>query len=288
MTVAPMVRQASPPSSCYVVELHLLSTEAVDLATSRLAEAVTRAATLRAGRHPMVPRRAVFIGGLLAGSTAASRARPPPSSSPACSIAMAAACGAYLTTDQQCLKCTGLHQASLHKAGCSGPDLAGYCKRAGQLQCGVASSAFTSCNACVQSAVATEALDFWWSWGTNSSLQPTLPAQAYEQAMRTFIPMLWGEGRPADAAYSFLQSGSQFVMGFNEPDQYGPACDGDWPLPEFGCLKGEWRAATSSGWAPLFDPTAGKPSCRRDCHSAAPPSTFSRCFNSDGERASAK
>ena len=26
----------------------------------------------------------------------------------------------------------------------------------------------------------------------------------------------------------------------------------------------------------------------RDCHSAAPPSTFSRCFNSDGERASAK
>ena len=27
---------------------------------------------------------------------------------------------------------------------------------------------------------------------------------------------------------------------------------------------------------------------RRDCHSAAPPSTFSRCFNSDGERASEK
>ena len=27
---------------------------------------------------------------------------------------------------------------------------------------------------------------------------------------------------------------------------------------------------------------------RRDCHSAAPPSIFSRCFNSDGERASPK
>ena len=27
---------------------------------------------------------------------------------------------------------------------------------------------------------------------------------------------------------------------------------------------------------------------RRDNHSAAPPSTFSRCFNSDGERASTK
>ena len=32
----------------------------------------------------------------------------------------------------------------------------------------------------------------------------------------------------------------------------------------------------------------GNSSRRRDCHSAAPPSTFSRCFNSDGERASAK
>ena len=30
------------------------------------------------------------------------------------------------------------------------------------------------------------------------------------------------------------------------------------------------------------------PSRRPDCHSAAPPSTFSRCFNSDGERASSK
>ena len=26
-------------------------------------------------------------------------------------------------------------------------------------------------------------------------------------------------------------------------------------------------------------------SCRRDCHSAAPPSTFRKCFNVDGERA---
>ena len=32
----------------------------------------------------------------------------------------------------------------------------------------------------------------------------------------------------------------------------------------------------------------GTASCRRDCHSAAPPSPFGRCFNRDGERASAK
>ena len=32
----------------------------------------------------------------------------------------------------------------------------------------------------------------------------------------------------------------------------------------------------------------GATSRRRDCPSAAPPSAFSRCFNSDGERASAE
>ena len=32
----------------------------------------------------------------------------------------------------------------------------------------------------------------------------------------------------------------------------------------------------------------GEASRRRDCHSATPPSTVSRCFNRDGERASAK
>ena len=47
---------------------------------------------------------------------------------------------------------------------------------------------------------------------------------------------------------------------------------------------------------PLHEPAAdgartGSGACgsrRRDCHSAAPPCTFSRCFNSDGERASVK
>ena len=32
----------------------------------------------------------------------------------------------------------------------------------------------------------------------------------------------------------------------------------------------------------------GKLSRRRDCHSAAPPSPFSRCFNRHGERVPAK
>ena len=40
-----------------------------------------------------------------------------------------------------------------------------------------------------------------------------------------------------------------------------------------------------------YNGTAGTWGCgsrRRDCHSAAPPSTYSRCFNRDGERAPAK
>ena len=44
----------------------------------------------------------------------------------------------------------------------------------------------------------------------------------------------------------------------------------------FGCWRR--RRLRHGGWT----------SRRRDCHSAAPPSPFSRCFNSDGERASAK
>eukprot|EP00662_Eupelagonemidae_sp_cell21_P004757 gene4757-14672_t len=44
-------------------------------------------------------------------------------------------------------------------------------------------------------------------------------------------------------------------MGFNEPDMYGPSCNGDAAVPNWSCKKGEWRSATSSGWATLFDPS---------------------------------
>ena len=40
--------------------------------------------------------------------------------------------------------------------------------------------------------------------------------------------------------------------------------------------------------AKLWAVDTGEESRRRDCHSTAPPSTCSWCFNSDGERASAK
>ena len=60
---------------------------------------------------------------------------------------------------------------------------------------------------------------------------------------------------------------------------------------ERGCRMQETRAdrfhANGSVYEDPFHPCLPG-SRRRDCHSAAPPSTFSRCFNRDVDRASAK
>ena len=58
-----------------------------------------------------------------------------------------------------------------------------------------------------------------------------------------------------DGGYGFLSDAS-FVMGYNEPDMYGPACDGDWNPPAYGCVLGGYRPATSSGFPELFDPAS--------------------------------
>jgi hypothetical protein len=119
------------------------------------------------------------------------------------------------------------------------------------LQCGVASAVFSTCPACLRTALSRPGLKFWWSWG----IEPELDSQALgpdltAAARQLFVPMLWGQGNPP--TYDFLSGGSTHVMGFNEPDQSGPSCDGDWHPPAYGCADGEWRAATSSGWAPLL------------------------------------
>lgn len=87
------------------------------------------------------------------------------------------------------------------------------------LQCGVASAIFSTCPKCLETAHATGALEFWWSWGTEievdtAALGPELTAASQE----LFVPMLWGEGNPP--SYDFLSSGSTHVMGFNEPGKY--------------------------------------------------------------------
>eukprot|EP01063_Lacrimia_lanifica_P011218 TRINITY_DN18025_c0_g1_i1.p1 TRINITY_DN18025_c0_g1~~TRINITY_DN18025_c0_g1_i1.p1 ORF type:complete len:534 (+),score=166.27 TRINITY_DN18025_c0_g1_i1:52-1653(+) len=120
------------------------------------------------------------------------------------------------------------------------------------LKCGVASAEFHACPTCLTALMKAGALDFWWNWGTAPKLDASsfTPAEA-AAANGSFVPMLWDATKPADL--SFLER-SGYVMGFNEPDMYGPACDGS-AQPAYGCSPGEYRAATSSGQSKaLFDP----------------------------------
>ncbi|CAE8718566.1 unnamed protein product, partial [Polarella glacialis] len=106
-------------------------------------------------------------------------------------------------------------------------------------------------------AVQTGALDFWWNWKTSPEVVDFfgIPEGIVKKATASYVPMIWGNSAPANG-YDFLATQS-YIMGFNEPDMYGPACNGAWDPPAHGCKKGETRPATSAGWAPLFDPSRG-------------------------------
>ena len=65
---------------------------------------------------------------------------------------------------------------------------------------------------------------------------------------------------------------------------YGCTC----ACPGRGLSQQEASTSTTSPGRAKTVEISSRPSHWRDCHSAASPSTFSRCFNSDGERASAK
>ena len=123
------------------------------------------------------------------------------------------------------------------------------------LKCGVASANFPECPACMKTLLASGKLGFWWNWDLAPKMDETLLTDTEKRQMHAaFTPMLWGQGEPP--SYAFLSSYAAEVQTYNEPDQYGPACVGDWDPPAFGCSKGEYRAATSAGWQPLFDPSS--------------------------------
>ena len=118
------------------------------------------------------------------------------------------------------------------------------------LRCGVATNAFPECPSCLKTLLATKKLDFWWNWDTQPLVDESVLSSAEAEAMHSaFTPMVWGQGDLP--SYAFLSSESPEVQTYNEPDQYGPACVGDWDPPAFGCGKGEYRPATSAGWQPL-------------------------------------
>ena len=114
------------------------------------------------------------------------------------------------------------------------------------LECGVASAVFGLNPATAATAVNTGKLSFWWNWNTNIAMDTSTLDDTTVAALReSFVPMVWGTATPT--SFDFMTDHSGDVMGFNEPDLYGPACcncDG----------KQSYYPATSSGWAPLFNP----------------------------------
>ena len=114
--------------------------------------------------------------------------------------------------------------------------------------CGVATNQFGSNRATLAAAVNTGKLSFWWNWGTAPKIDLAgIPTSVAAATNKTFIPMLWGQAPPDD--YSFLSAAEGHLMGYNEPDLYGPAC--------CNCdQKQSYFPATSSGWLPLFNPVS--------------------------------
>ena len=76
--------------------------------------------------------------------------------------------------------------------------------------------------------------------GTHGGLRLAPPRSATAAYLNaTYVPMIWGTVLPS--SLGFLADREGDVMGYNEPDQYGPACcncDG----------KQSYYPATSSGW----------------------------------------
>lgn len=116
------------------------------------------------------------------------------------------------------------------------------------LQCGVASAVFSTNPEAAETAVGTGKLSFWWNWNTVTGIDAAAINGTVGQHLQdAFVPMVWGTAFPSDLSWLHDKEGD--VMGWNEPDQYGPACcncDG----------KQSYYPATSSGWAPVFNPTS--------------------------------
>ena len=117
---------------------------------------------------------------------------------------------------------------------------------AAPLKCGVATGTFALNTPTLTTSVQTGKMSFWWNWNTAPVLDTSGMSNATIAAMnKAFVPMLWGTASPSD--YDFLKDKEGDVMGFNEPDLYGPEC--------CNCKgKQQYYPATSSGWLPLFNP----------------------------------
>ena len=149
------------------------------------------------------------------------------------------------------------------------------------LQCGVATGFFVGCRSCGLAALATGKLSRWYNW----ALAPIgfLDAKTPRQMRARFMPMRWGPKlleageapslRASDMPpwlLALLNSTSAEFSFFNEPDAYGPACDGLAETPANACGRGEFAPPRALGGvsaprhsprASMFDPVTSAPLC---------------------------
>jgi len=118
--------------------------------------------------------------------------------------------------------------ASATSGGLRGAERDGF---AGRGECGVATN-MLDFNAAAMQTFCGMGLDFWWNWGT-------VPTNIYSSscAWERFVPMIWGLD-PTNG--KLAKSGATRLMGYNEPDLWGPP-----PIP-----GGDYLA--SGSFAPTF------------------------------------
>lgn len=103
---------------------------------------------------------------------------------------------------------------------------------AGLGMCGVATN-MLDFNDAAMNTFCGMGLDFWWNWAT-------VPRNIYSEscAWKSFVPMIWGTD-PANP--KLAKTGAAWLMGYNEPDLWGPP-----PIP-----GGDYLA--SGTFAPNFN-----------------------------------
>lgn len=127
----------------------------------------------------------------------------------------------------------------------------------GVTKCGVATNQFHDCADCIFTA-AKCGMSFWWNW----DVKPTdYLVSGITAGDAEFVPMIWGssfQGLTNVTQMPDLKRGT-YLMGFNEPDHYGPPCwnkndVGGWVYK--GCDGVTYSSAASSGtWLPMFNPS---------------------------------
>jgi len=114
-------------------------------------------------------------------------------------------------------------------------------------KCGIVSNQFKDIPFGVSSA-ANHGMSFWWNWAKSPQGKfPNGTTISWKYNNEEYIPMMWGPGQLSNDEIQNLRKG-KYLMGFNEPDLYGPPHCGE----EGGS---DYRPATSCGtWDVCFNP----------------------------------